>query len=109
MSWDKLEETELPPKEAFYSNLNMSDIIDKDYSHAQKVWKGFSIRNMGEYHDLYLKTDVILLSNVFAGIQVYLLINHCGLNPAHFYTSTRVSLASLSEEASHSVRTLNRS
>ena len=51
-SWDKFEETELPPKEAFYSNLNMSDISDQDYSHAQKVWKGFGIRNMGEYHDL---------------------------------------------------------
>ena len=40
-SWDKFEETELLPKEAFYSNLNMSDISDQDYSHAQKVWKGF--------------------------------------------------------------------
>ena len=42
-SWNKFEETELPPKEAFYSNLNMSNISDQDYSHAQKVWKGFGI------------------------------------------------------------------
>ena len=56
---------ELPPKEAFCSNLNMSDVSDHDYSHAQKVWKGFGMKNFGEYHDLYLKTDVILLSTIF--------------------------------------------
>ena len=62
---NKFEETELPAKGAFYNNLNMNDISDEDYSQAQKVWKGFNIKNVGEYHDLYLKTDVILLSNVF--------------------------------------------
>ena len=42
-NWDKFEETELPPKEAFYSSLNMSDISNQDYYHAQKVWKDFGI------------------------------------------------------------------
>ena len=60
-SWDKFDETELPPNEAFYNNLNMSDISNQDYSQAQKVWKGFDMKNLGEYHDLYLKTGVILL------------------------------------------------
>ena len=58
-----------PPKEAFYSNLNMSDISDQDHSHAQNVWKGFGIKTMGEYHDLYLTTDVSLLSNIFEAFR----------------------------------------
>ena len=57
-SWDKFEESQLPPIEAFYSNLNMSNLSDDDYEHAQRVWKEFRIRNLGEYHDLYLRTDV---------------------------------------------------
>ena len=55
-SWDKFEDTVLPPREAFYSNLKMSDISHKNYEHAQRVWKGFDMKNLGEYHDLYLKT-----------------------------------------------------
>ena len=85
-SWDKFTETKLPPKEAFYSNLNMSNISDEDYEHAQKVWVTFNIKNLGEYHDLYLKTDIILLSNVFEAFRVTCL-EHYKLDPAHFYTS----------------------
>ena len=47
-SWDKFEETKLSPKEAFHSNLSMSDISDRDYEHAQKVWKVFGMKNLGE-------------------------------------------------------------
>ena len=68
-SWDKFEATKLPPKEAFHSKLNMSDISDQDYEHAHKVWKAFGLNNLGEYHDLYLKTDVLLLSNVFEAFR----------------------------------------
>ena len=68
-SWDKFEEFQLPPIEAFYSNLNMSNVSDEDYEHAQRVWKEFGIRNLEEYHDLYLKTDVILLANVFEAFK----------------------------------------
>ena len=60
-SWDRFEETKLPPKEALYSKLNMSGVSSENYEHACKVWKEFEIKNLGEYHDLYLKTDVILL------------------------------------------------
>ena len=76
-SWDKFDETELPSKEAFYSNLNMSDISDQDYSHAKKVWKGFDMKNSGEYHDLYLKTVVILLSNAFEAFRFTCLKHYC--------------------------------
>ena len=64
-SWDKFIETQLLPKEAFHSALNMSDISEYDYEHAQKVWGAFNLKNLGEYHDLYLKTDIILLANEF--------------------------------------------
>ena len=58
-NFERFNELELPPIEEFYSLLNDSNISNKDYEHAQKVSKHFNIKNMGEYHDLYLKTDVI--------------------------------------------------
>ena len=86
-SWDKYEESQLPPIEAFYSNLNMSNVSDDDYEHAQSVWKEFRIRNLGEYHNLYLRTNVILPVNVFEAFRDTCL-EHYSLDPAHFYTSS---------------------
>ena len=63
--WERFNETSLPPKKSFYSELNLEDIIDKDYLHAQKVWDVFEIRNLGEYHDLYVQSDALLLADVF--------------------------------------------
>ena len=63
-SWEKFDETTLPPKEAFYSNLNLEDISDEDYAHAQKVWDVFEIKNLGEYHNLYAQSDTLLLADV---------------------------------------------
>ena len=54
-SWEKFDETALPPKKAFYSNLNLENISDEDYVHAQKVWDVFKIKNLGEYHIYILK------------------------------------------------------
>ena len=85
-SWDRFEESQLPPIEAFYSSLNMSNISEDDYQHAQRVWNEFNITNLGEYHDLYLCTDVILLANVFEAFRNTCL-EHYKLDPAHFYTS----------------------
>ena len=64
----------------------MSGVSSEDYEHATKVWNGFSLRNLGEYHDLYLETDVILLANVFETFRKVCLDNY-GLDPAHFYTA----------------------
>ena len=61
----KFNETKLPPKEEFYSKLNDSDISHEDYKNVKKVWKEFKMKTMGDYHDLYLKTDVLLLANMF--------------------------------------------
>ena len=63
-SFNELSETELPPKEAFYSELYHSHISDEDYEHARKVWKSFEMKTLRDYHDLYLKTDVLLLADV---------------------------------------------
>ena len=52
--WEKFNETKLPEKEEFYSNLHMEDITDADHIHAKRVCKDFQINNLGEYHDLHL-------------------------------------------------------
>ena len=82
-SQERFDETSLPDKEAFYSELNLEDITDKDYVYAQKVWKVFGINNLGEYHDLYVQCDTLLLADVFEKfrdtcIEIY------GLDPSHF-------------------------
>ena len=58
-SGERFDEMLLPNKEAFYSNLNMEDIIDTDYRHANKVFKEFKLKNLGEYHDLYAQSDTL--------------------------------------------------
>ena len=77
----KFNETELPPKEEFYSKLNDSDISDEDYKNVKKVWKEFKMKTMGDYRDLYLKTDVLLLANMFEASR-----NGCHkLDPAWYF------------------------
>ena len=66
---EKSDETSLPSKEAFYSNLDLEDISDEDYAHAQKVWDVFEINNRGEYHDLYVQSDTLLLADVFENFR----------------------------------------
>ena len=82
-SWERFNETSLPDKKAFYSELNLEDITDKDYEHAQKVWKVFGIKNLGGYHDLYVQSDTLLLADVFENFR-----NKCieiyELDRAHF-------------------------
>ena len=85
-SLDRFEETKLPSIEKFYSNLNMSGVSDGDYEQACSIWREFGIRNMGEYHDLYLRTDVVLLTNVFKSFRRVCLENY-ELDPSHFYTA----------------------
>ncbi|XP_057312288.1 uncharacterized protein LOC130653795 [Hydractinia symbiolongicarpus] len=64
----------------------MSGISDADYAHAQKVWKDIKVENMGVYHDIYLKTDVLLLADVFETFGETCLTNY-KLDPSHFYTA----------------------
>ena len=63
--WEKFNKTSLPKKTEFYNHLNMEDITDGDYAHAKRVCKDFEIKNLGEYHDLYIQHDASLLADVF--------------------------------------------
>ena len=62
----------------------MSEVSKSDYQHAQRVWEEFGVRNIGDYHDLYLRTDMVLLANVFEAFRDTCL-RHYSLDPAHFY------------------------
>ena len=85
-SLDKLSETQLPPKEKFYSKLNDEDISDEDYQHAIKMWNTFGCKTIKDYHDIYLKSDVLLLADVFENFRKNC-IKHYNLDPTHYYTS----------------------
>ncbi|KAK3083783.1 hypothetical protein FSP39_003181 [Pinctada imbricata] len=85
-SWDCFYDRKLPPITAFHNKLSESDISTSDYSHAINVWETFNMSTMGDYHDLYLKTDVLLLADVFENFRNICLDSY-HLDPAHFYTS----------------------
>ena len=66
---EKFNETSSPQKEDFYSHLNMEDITDADYTHAKRVCKDFEIKNLGEYHDLYVQNDTLILADAFENLR----------------------------------------
>ena len=105
-SWEKFDETTLPPKEAFHSNLNLEDISDKDYAHVQKVWEVFEIKNFGEYHDLYVQSDTLLLADVFENFR-NTFIEKYGLDPVYFVCTT-ISMHSLFKRDRSKIRNNNR-
>lgn len=82
----------LPGKDKFYNQLTEEPISDDDYAHAQAVWDHFGFETFGQYHDLYLKTDVLLLSDLFERFRTVLLSTH-GLDAAHFCTLASYSFA----------------
>ena len=93
-SFEKFNKTELPTKEEFYSILNNEHITDEDYSHAQNVWTTFKLQTMGEYHNLYLKSDILLLADVFENFRKTCL-QYYKLDPCHYFTSPGLSWDSL--------------
>ena len=84
--FEKFDQTELPTKEQFYSILNDQHVTNGEYDLARKVWKTFDIKTMGEYHDLYLKNDVLLLADVFESFRKTCL-QYYKLDPCHYFTS----------------------
>ena len=87
---ERLSETQLPPKSAFYSKLTNSAVTDEDYNHAQKVWKEFGMTTMKDYHNLYLELDVLLLADVFENFREICLENY-KLDPAWYLTAPGLS------------------
>ena len=82
-NWEKFDETSLPNKESFYSSLNMENIDDIGYRHGNNVFKRFRLKNLGEYHDLYVQSDTLLLADVFENFR-NMCIKVYELDPAHF-------------------------
>ena len=84
--WDRFNEEKLPNKSDFYSGLNMEEICVIDYRHAEKVFNKFNIKNLGEYHDLYVQSVTLLLADVFENFR-----NMClkvyGLDPVYFFSA----------------------
>lgn len=89
-SFDKFNETELPTKEEFYSVLNDENLTDEEYERAQTIWKKFRLKNMTGYHNLYLKSDIVLLADVFENFRKTCL-EYYKLDPAHYFTSPGLS------------------
>ena len=81
--WNKFDEKELPVKESFYSNLTMEDISNTDYKHANNVFKKFDLNNLGDYHDFYVRSNTLLLADIFENFR-HACLNNYELDPAHF-------------------------
>ena len=88
--WEKFNEKSLPNKEDYYSHLNMEDITDAYYAHEKWVCKDFEIKHLGEYHDLYVQGDTLLLADIFENFR-----NAClkiyELDPAKFLSAPGLS------------------
>ena len=89
-SWSRLDETTLPSKRSFYSTLNESGIKEDEYMHAKEVWEHFGCRTLGEYSDLYLKIDVLLLADVFENFRD-VCIKTYNLDAAYYFTAPGLS------------------
>jgi len=89
-SFNRFDETQLPEKEKFFSSLSGKGITDEEYAHAQKVWETFGCRTLGDYHDLYVTTDVLLLADVFENFRKVCQGKY-GLDPAHYYSAPGLS------------------
>ena len=101
-TWEKFEQTSLPLKDAFYSRLNMKGISDQENEHARQVWNRITPEHenitLGDYHDVYLATDVLLLVDIFETFRNRYLKNY-KLDPAYFYTAPGLAWQALLKTA----------
>ena len=106
-SWERFDKTSLPDKEAFYSSLNMEGIASLDYRHAKRVYKVFKLKNLGDYHDLNVQGDTLLLADVFENFR-----NKCieiyELDPAHFLSAPGLALQASLKTNRSKIRIINR-
>ena len=102
----KFNETCLPPIEEFYSKLNDEYITEDEYKHAINVWNTFNCKTIRDYHNLYLKSDVLLLADVFENFRLTWL-KHYNLDPAHYYTSPGLAWDACLKETGQSLQLLH--
>ena len=84
-SFKRFKKDKLPDKDCFFNSLKDCCITDEEYFRACNVWKVFNIKNLGKYHDLYLKTDVLLLCDVFEKF-IGVCLKDYGLDSCHYYS-----------------------
>ena len=89
-SFGRFKESKLPDIDKSFSSLKHRGISEKEYQRAYDVWKVFGIKNVGQYHDLYLKTHVLLLCYVFEKF-ITVCLKHYGLDPCHYFSSPGLS------------------
>ena len=93
-SFKRFNEDELPDKSKFFSSLKDSEISERECERAVNVWKLFKIKILGEYHDLYLKTDVLLLTDVFEKF-IKTCLDYYSLDPYHYFSTTGLSFGAM--------------
>ena len=93
-SFKRFNEDELPDKSKFFSSLKDSEINERECEGAVNVWKLFKIKILGEYHDLYLKTDVLLLTDVFEKF-IKTCLDYYSLDPCHYFSTTGLSFGAM--------------
>ena len=86
-TWERFNKNKLPSKEAFYSELNLENITDKEYAHAQNIWKVFEIKSRAKYHDWYVRYDTLLLGDVFENFRDKCIKSY-ELDPAYFVSAS---------------------
>ena len=89
-NFKKFSEDKLPDRCKFFSSLKEKCILKEEYDRAINVWNVFKIKTLGEYHDLFLKSDVLLLADVFQKF-VKTCLNYYGLDPCHYFSAPRLS------------------
>ena len=105
---EKFLEDKLPPQEAFFDDLNCTPISNDDYAHAQNVWQKLNINNLGGYHDLYIKTDILLLAGIFENFR-NMCLQFYELDPAHCVTLPSYAWQAALKKKFHNFKTFNRS
>ena len=85
-SWHRFEETTIPSQKSYYHRLKLEECSDDDYSHVHKMWKAFDHKNIGDDNNLYVRSDVLLLNDIFEGFRE-LSIKTYGLDPCHYYSA----------------------
>ena len=106
-SWERFNETELPDRKEFRSNLNKEDITKDDYKHAQKVWKTCNTKNLGDYDDVYVQADTLQLGDVFKNFRKKC-INIYRLDPAYLVALSCLSWQVCLKMTKGRIRTINR-